>query len=146
MTVLCEDKTPPLPCAIAVSAIGDLARAAFAAQLPRRLDQQEQAVHAGVAIGEAAAIGVDRQAAAGRDAAAGDKAAAFALRAEAEILEEEDRVDREGVVELDDIDVLRGRARPSHRPRGPTGNAPVTVRSGMLEMLAWVIAWPQPRT
>ena len=45
-----------------------LADAALAAQLPHRLDQQEQAVHAGVAVGEAAAIGVDRQLAAGRDA------------------------------------------------------------------------------
>ena len=40
-----------------------LARAAFAAQLPHRLDQQEQAVHAGMAVGQAAAVGVDRQAA-----------------------------------------------------------------------------------
>src|SRR5271166_4317949 len=41
--------------AIAVSdrglAIGDLTGTGFAAQLPHRLDQQEQPVHAGVAIG-----------------------------------------------------------------------------------------------
>src|SRR6266446_7984725 len=60
-------------------AIGDLPRAAFAAQLPRRLDQQEEAVHAGMAIGQPAAIGVDRQAAAGRDAATLDNRAAFSL-------------------------------------------------------------------
>src|ERR1700730_6218858 len=47
-------------------AIGDLAGVAFAAQLACRLDQQEQSVHAGMAIGEPAAIGVDRQTAAGR--------------------------------------------------------------------------------
>ena len=28
----------------------------------------------------------------------------------------------------------------------PDGNAPITVKSGMLEILAWVIAWPQPST
>src|SRR5439155_18537681 len=37
-------------------AIGDLARAALAAQLARRLDQKEQAVHAGMAIGQPTAI------------------------------------------------------------------------------------------
>src|SRR4029077_404594 len=94
-------------------AIGDLPRAALAAQLPRRLDQQEEAVHAGMAIRKPAAIGVDRQAAAGRDAATLDKRAAFSLGAETEILEKEDRVDREGVIELDDIDILG--AEPRHR-------------------------------
>ena len=34
------------------------------------------------------------------------KAPAFALGAEAEILEEQDRVDRERVIELDDIDIF----------------------------------------
>src|ERR1700730_11112919 len=86
-------------------AIGDLARPAFVAQLSRRFDQQKQPVHAGVAIGQAAAIGVDRQAALRGNAAVGDKAAALALGTGAKILEEEDRVDREGVVEVDDIDL-----------------------------------------
>jgi hypothetical protein len=40
------------------------------------------------------------------DAPALDKPPAFSLGAEAEILEKEDRVDREGVVELDHVDVL----------------------------------------
>src|SRR5689334_3585970 len=40
---------------------GHLAGVAFAAQLPDGLDQHEQAVHAGVAVGKAAAVGVDRQ-------------------------------------------------------------------------------------
>src|SRR6266853_1309741 len=66
-------KRTSAPSAIAVCdgglAIGDLARAAFMAQLARRLDQQEQPVHARMAIREAAAIGVDRQAAIRRDAA-----------------------------------------------------------------------------
>src|SRR5690348_11862813 len=86
-------------------AIGDLAGAAFATELTRRLDQQEQSIHAGVAIGEAAAIGVDRHTAAGRYVAVGYEAAPLAFRAEAEILEEKDRVDRERVIELDNVDV-----------------------------------------
>src|SRR5438132_6894257 len=73
-------------------AIGNLTRTGFAAQLPHRLDQQEQPVHAGVAIGQAAASGVDRQTAARRDMAAGYERAALALRAEAEILQKKDRV------------------------------------------------------
>src|SRR5271163_4458089 len=93
-------------------AIGDLARAAFLAQLPGRLDQQEQPIHAGVTIGQPAPIGVDRQIALGRNASIGHKAAAFALRAKADILEKQYRVDRERVVELDDIDVFR--AEPGH--------------------------------
>src|SRR5437660_113826 len=86
---------------------------AFAAQLPHRLDQQKQAVHAGMAIGKAAAIRVDRQAATGRDTPARYERSALALRAEAEIFEEQHRVDRERVIKLDDIDVLR--PEPGHR-------------------------------
>src|SRR5438045_9449279 len=62
-----------------------LALAAFAAQLPHHLDQEEQAVHPGVTVREAATIGVDRQAAAGRDAAAGDELSALAFRVETDI-------------------------------------------------------------
>src|ERR1700724_2970776 len=93
-------------------AIGDLAGAAFAAQLACCLDQQEQSVHAGMAIGEPAAIGVDRQTADRRDTAIAYEAAPLAFRAKAEILQEKDRVDREGVVQLDDVDVA-GR-KPRH--------------------------------
>src|SRR5437763_14145752 len=89
-----------------------LARAAFAAQLPHRLDQQKEAVHPGVTVREAATIRVDRQPAAGRDTPARYERSALALRAEAEIFEKQYRVDRERVVELDDIDVLRG--EPGH--------------------------------
>jgi len=59
-----------------------------------------------MAIGQTAAVSIDRQAPVRCDAAALDKAAAFALRAEAKILEEQDCVDREGVIELDDVDVF----------------------------------------
>src|SRR5580692_8047679 len=82
-------------------AVLHLAGAAFAAQLTDRLDQQEQAVHAGMAIGQPAAIGVDGETALGGDASAADEGPAFALLAEAEILQEQNGVDREGVVELD---------------------------------------------
>src|SRR5215469_17710352 len=102
-------------------AVRYLAGTALAAQLPCRLDQQEQPIHAGMAIGKAAAIGVDRDPRAAcpagrsedarRDAAALDKSAAFALRAEAEILEEQDRVDCECVIQLDDVDIARAEAR-----------------------------------
>ena len=71
--------------------VGDLALAALAAQLAHRLDEREQAVHARVAVRQAAAVGVQRGVAARRDAPAGDERAALALRAEAEVLEEEDR-------------------------------------------------------
>ncbi len=81
------------------------------AQLPDRLRDQEQAVHPGVAEAEAAAVGVHRQArAARRGAPALDVRAALALRAEAEVLQEQDRRDREGVVELEHVDVVRGQA------------------------------------
>src|SRR5437762_14091733 len=83
-----------------------LALAAFAAQLPHRLDQQKEAVHPGVTVREAAAIGVDRQCAAGRDTPARYELAALALRAEAEIFENHDRVDRERATALAAIDAL----------------------------------------
>jgi hypothetical protein len=70
-----------------------LTRTGFAAQLPHRLDQQEQRVHPWVAMGQTAAIGVDRQTAA-RDVAAGYERAALAFRAETEILQKKYRVDR----------------------------------------------------
>ncbi len=58
-----------------------------------------------------AAVGVDRQPAPGRNAAVRDELLAFALGAEAKVFEEQQRVDGEGVVELDDVDVLGGKAR-----------------------------------
>src|SRR5713101_1504618 len=67
---------------------GHLACAGIAAQLPHRLDQEEEPVHAGMAIGEAAAIGVDREPAARGDMSVFDKAAALTLRAKPEVFEE----------------------------------------------------------
>jgi hypothetical protein len=44
------------------------------------------------------------------DCTARDERAAFTFGAEAKVLEEEDRVDRERIVQLDDIDVRRGKS------------------------------------
>src|SRR5260221_13246246 len=74
-----------------------------------------------MAVGEPTAVGVDRQPSARRQRAAGDKRPALALGTEAEVLEEEDRVDREGVVELQHVDVggrgPRGGGGAGGRPR-----------------------------
>src|SRR3546814_2054105 len=66
---------------------------------------RSQAVHARMHARETAAVGVDRQVAARRDPPARHEAPALALGAEAEIFEEQDRVDREGVVELQRVHV-----------------------------------------
>jgi hypothetical protein len=68
--------------------LGHLARAAFAADLPRGFNQQLKPVHAGVAVRKPTAIGIHRKRAAGRDAAMFHKAAAFALFAKAKIFQE----------------------------------------------------------
>ena len=67
-------------------AVFHLSRAAFAAQLAYRLDQEEQPVHARVTIRKPATVGIDREAALGGDTTAADERAAFPLLAEAEIL------------------------------------------------------------
>lgn len=59
--------------------VPDLPFAAFAAKLARGFHQQEQAIHARMHAGQAAAIGVERQPAARRDMAARDEASAFPL-------------------------------------------------------------------
>ncbi|MNT81841.1 hypothetical protein D3C72_2214810 [compost metagenome] len=64
---------------------------------------------------QAAAVGVDRQPAPGRNAAVRNELLAFALGAEAQVFQEQQRVDGESVVEFDDVDVLGGKAR--HRER-----------------------------
>jgi hypothetical protein len=109
------DKVPPLPCARAVRTPCTWRSPAFAAQLSHGLDQGEDAVHAGVRAGQAAAIGVDGQPAAGRDRAVLDEASALALGAEAQVFQEQDGVDRERVVELQHVDVRRLQA--GHRER-----------------------------
>ena len=90
-----------------------------AAKLAHAFDQREHAVHARVDARKPAAIGIDGQASAGRNRAAGDERPALALRAKAEVFEEEDRVDREGVVELDDINI--GGVEACLRERAGTG-------------------------
>ena len=95
--------------------VGDLAGAALAAELPRGLDDGEDAVHAAVGVGEAAAVGVDGQAAAGVGAAGLEEAHALAGLAEAQRLQHERRAGGEGVVEHHVLEVLRG--DPGHRER-----------------------------
>src|SRR3546814_4044117 len=73
---------------------------ALATNLPRRFHDCEQPVHAGMAIGQPAAVGVDRQLATRADAPIRHEPSAIALWTEAQILKEEDRVDGEGVVEM----------------------------------------------
>ena len=94
-------------------AVVHLPRAAFAAQLADRLDQEEQPVHTRVTIRKPAAVGIDREAALGGDTPAADERAAFALLAEAKILKEQNGVDREGVIELDGVDIRRAELAPS---------------------------------
>ena len=74
---------PPVPCTQASCGAVDLARAALAAQLLGRLDDEEDAAHAGVVRRQPAAVEVHRQRAAEADAAAGDERAALADLAEA---------------------------------------------------------------
>src|SRR3546814_4287083 len=66
---------------------------ALATNLPRRFHDCEQPVHAGMAIGQPAAVGVDRQLATRADAPIRHEPSALALWTEAQILKEEDRVD-----------------------------------------------------
>ena len=101
------------------SALAHLAAARLAAQLPYRLDQQEQPAHPGMAGGEAAAVGVDRQLAVPPQPALLDERAALALRAEAQVLQGHQRHVGEGVVDLGDIDVGRGARPPARRRAGP---------------------------
>ena len=56
-----EQNQPPVPQTHASSASAHLAFAGLAAQLPDRLDEQEQPAHARVAGRQPAAVGVGRQ-------------------------------------------------------------------------------------
>ena len=88
-------------------------RSRFAAQLPRGFDQQEDAAHAGVIRGEAAAIGVERGTTGlvEAQASAFHPRAAFAFHAEAEVLENREHGDRERVVDHRDVELARCYAR-----------------------------------
>src|SRR5262249_35769586 len=83
-----------------------LPRTALAPQLAHRFDQQEQSVHPGVAVRQAATVGVDRETARGADPPL-DKCPALALLAESQVLQKENRVDRESIVELHRVYISR---------------------------------------
>src|SRR5437879_12391648 len=93
----------------------DLARAALAAELAHRLDEQEDAEHPGMAVREPAAGRVHGQLAS-RSRSCLDESATVPLGAEAEAFETDDRVDGERVVDLDDVHVAW--SEPGHLPRG----------------------------
>jgi hypothetical protein len=96
-----------------------------------------------VHAGQPTAIGVDRQRATGCDGPAGHEVTALALLAEAQVLQEQDGVDREGVVELDHVDVTRRQPAIS-KARRPESMAAVVVRSAIATMFMWVVAAAAP--
>ena len=69
--------------------------------------------------GKAAAIGIDGQSAPGGDGSATDQCAAFPFPAIPQVFQEQDRIDRERVVELQHVDILGRQAGhlESSRPR-----------------------------
>ena len=95
---------PPTPWQTEILAPGICAGAI--PHLKHALLQGVHAVHAGMHVGETAAIGVERQFAAGSGVALGDKGAGLAARHKAQILQAVDRQMREGVVDHQMVDVL----------------------------------------
>ena len=102
-----EQNHPPVPLTHATSRVRHLPLAGLAAQLFRRLDDEEQAALTGVARREPTAVGVGGEGSAEAQLAVGDERAALALGAEAEVLERDEQHVGEGVVELADVDVGR---------------------------------------
>ena len=99
----------------------------------------------GVRVREAAAVRVHRERAAGAELAVLDERAAFALGAEAEVLEVQQRGDRERVVAHEQVDV--GRLDAGHRERGgPETAPPVVVRSGISLIIECVPHVAAPST
>jgi hypothetical protein len=92
-----------------------------------------------VTIRQSATIGVDCETAVGTDPPAADESTALAFLAKAEVLQEQDGVDSEGVIELDGVDVgrtelghcvsdLSSGQRARHREVRHAGNAGVGNR------------------
>ena len=95
----------------------DLARAGAALQLPHDLDHLRDAGGAErMALGEQAAARVDRHAAAEPRGAGAQQRHRLAVRRQAQRLVVQQLGDREGVVQLDHVDVASGRGRPARRP------------------------------
>src|SRR5216684_3891809 len=115
------------------SAILDLARAAFAAQLFGRFDYEENSAHPGMIRGEPAAVGVDREIAVEAEPPAGHECAAFTALAEAEIFQRRDHRDSERIVDHREVDIfvrdagaLEGEA--SRLRRGDREKIPLAAR------------------
>ena len=111
------ESMPPVPCASASFASGDLGRARLAAELADGFDDEEHAAHPRMAGREPAAVGVRRQRAVERESSVLDERAALPLRAEPEVLERDQHGDRERVVELEHVDVVERDAGPLQRER-----------------------------
>ena len=126
--VQCEDRMPPSLCTSADLGALHLALAQAAAQLAHDLDdaEQDRAGRARVRVRQHAAVGVDRQRAADARVAILEERAALARLHEAQLLELDDRHDREAVVQLRHVDVLR--AEPCHRVGRPPGLGRAEVR------------------
>ncbi len=105
MTVLADENQPPVPLTHASWAFSTWRPCGLAPQLTGRLDEQEHAAHAGMAMGQAAAVGVGGKRAAEPELAVLDERAAFAGPAEAERLEAREHHVGEGVVDLAGVDV-----------------------------------------
>src|SRR5262249_11795206 len=93
----------------------DLALPRLAAELAGGIDQREDAVHPGVAVGQPAAVGVERELAAGCRSLAADEVARLPTAAEAECFQGHKDGDRKAVINLTNIDV---RGPESRHPEG----------------------------
>ena len=90
--------------------VRDLALAALAPQLPRRLNDQEDAVRAGVGVGEATACGVHWEVASGGGALASQEIDGFAPAAEPKALQGQQDCIGKGVVDQGQVKVAVGHA------------------------------------
>src|SRR4029079_2618204 len=93
----------------------DLASVRLAPKLARRLDEQEHAAHAGMAVRQPAAVGVRRQRSPEAELAVLDEGAAFARLAEPERLDAGQHHVGERVLDLTGVDVGRLHASPFER-------------------------------
>src|SRR5215470_9708498 len=97
-----------------------------------------------MAVRQAATVGVDWELARGADPPAFDKCPALALLAESQVLQEENRVDREGIVKLNHVYIgriklghltggLSDGQGPGHRQVTHIGNAGICYRLAEAE-------------
>src|SRR5215211_3528132 len=95
----------------------DLPLPGLSAKLPDRLDEQKDAVHPRMTVGQPPSIGIERKVAAWRGSLIGHELAALAAPAETESFEGEKHGNGEAVVTLDHIDSVVPDSR--HLEGGP---------------------------